>query len=250
MAQTRKFFRTYQGLIISGIMVVGVVIGVFLGLIPTVQKIITLRSESSVLVGEDELLRAKAATLDDSDEATFKQYLAELAVAVPADKSLTSVFSTIDGLGVLTGVSLSNFTLTKPGALATQSAIRLSNEEKQVGSSLLPFSLTVEGSYAQIHNFLATVNRVRRFFRVRYFDIAFSADETVSAKLGMDAFYALLPTALGSAEQAIEALSPDDQDIIRKVAELPILSEMVSTQSAGQAPLSPTTTSRDDPFAP
>jgi len=221
MAQTRKFFRTYQGLIISGVMVVGVVIGVFLGLIPTVQKIITLRSESSVLVGEDELLRAKAATLDDSDEATFKQYLAELAV-----------------------------TLTKPGALATQSAIRLSNEEKQVGSSLLPFSLTVEGSYAQIHNFLATVNRVRRFFRVRYFDIAFSADETVSAKLGMDAFYAPLPTALGSAEQAIEALSPDDQDIIRKVAELPILSEMVSTQSAGQAPLSPTTTSRDDPFAP
>ena len=251
MAQTtRKFIRTYQGLIISFVMMGGVGAGVIFGLIPTVQKIIAIREESSVLIKQDDLLRAKATTLDNADEDTYKKYLAELAVAVPPDKSLTTVFSTIDGLGTLTGVALSGFTLTKPGGLATESAARLSNEEKQVGSNLLPFSLSVEGTYPQIHNFLATVNRVRRFFRVRYFDISFAKDETVTAKLGMDAFYAVLPTKLGSAEQSIEALSPEDQDVISKITELPILSSVASEQTADQTPLAPTTSDRADPFSP
>src|SRR5438552_1617774 len=99
MKQVRKLLHTYQNIIITAVMVIGVIIGVIWGIIPTVEKILTLRGESTTLVKQDGLLRAKVNTLDSSDEDTFKKYLAELSTAVPPDKSLTSVFSTIDGLG-------------------------------------------------------------------------------------------------------------------------------------------------------
>jgi Tfp pilus assembly protein PilO len=248
MMQLRKFLRTYQGMIGSILILVGVLLGVFLGVIPAIKKVIELRSEALELQTLDEQLRQKVSILDSSDEETYKTYLTDLAVAVPTDKSLTSVFSTIDGLASLTGVTLSDFTLTKPGAIASASAAKLSVEEKQIGTNLLPFTLTVTGSYEQIREFLSQVVQVRRFFRVRYFNIAFTTTGALSARMGMDAFYASLPSNLGSAEQPLEALSQTDEETIKKISAFPILA------SEAQVPidplLPPTTTSREDPFAP
>lgn len=249
MVRIRKIFRIYQGLIFSVLILIGVGVGLLWGVIPTIQKLISLRSETSDLVRQTGLLRTKAGILSASDEETYKNYLSELAIAVPTDKSLTSVFSTIDGLGALTGVTLSDFTLTKPGSLATSSAAKQSVEEKQVGSNLLPFSLTVTGSYDQIHKFLAEAIHVRRFFRVRNFDIFFESGDSISVKMGMDAFYAPLPTKLGSVEQPIDPLSEQDEEVITKVVSFTVLSQQVADVESNEN-LSPTTSSREDPFSP
>jgi Tfp pilus assembly protein PilO len=249
MKQFRKFFRTYQELLISVLILVGIGIGVLVGIIPVVNKIIELRNQSNDLQTLIEAMRVKVNILDSSDEETNKRYLSELALAVPQDKSLTSVFSTIDGLGTETGVTLSDFTLTKPGSIASGSAKKVTTEEKTVGSNFVPFTLTVAGTYEQIHDFFNRVVQVRRFFRVRHFDLTF-LNNTVSARLGMDAYYAALPTKLGSAEQVIEPLSQEDEQIITKIMALPVLSQDASMPVSGQSGVVTSESSnREDPFS-
>jgi hypothetical protein len=248
MKQVHKFLRTYQGLLVSIVMILGVLIGVVVGLIPVGKRILAMREQTSALSKQIDALKIKVNTLEAADEETYKKYLTELAFAVPTDKSLTTVFSTIDGLGTLTGAALSDFRLTKPGTLATDSAKKASAEEKQIGSSLLPFSLTVTGTYGQIREFLDQAIRVRRFFRVRFFSINFTAASSVSVKMGMDAFYAPLPQTLGATSQQIEPLSPTDEQTITKVVELPILSQI--SETVGSAELLLPENQRADPFAP
>ncbi len=238
MMHIHKFLRTYHGLVISCFILAGVAGGIFLGIIPAFKNILDFQEKIAVLKKQTEVLRAKANVLDAIDEITYKKYFTDLVVAVPSDKSLTSVFTTIDGLGVQTGVLLADFTLKSPGALASGSG--------KFGTNFLPFTLTVAGSYDQIHNFLEQAISVRRFFRVKDFNLTYALSDSVSVRMNMDAFYAPFPTTLGAADQAIGPLSPQDEQTIATVGKLPILGqgEAAPESETGTQPL------REDPFAP
>ena len=250
MKEFRKFFRQYQNFIISSVIFIGIVVGVFVGLLPAFGKIVDMRSELSSLSAKNSSLQTKASLLDSLDEDTYNQYLKELSYAVPTDKSLTSMFTTIDGLSTLTGVTLSDFTLTKPGNIATESAKRQSTEEKKVGSSFLPFTLTVTGTYDQIHKFMEQAINVRRFFGIRFFDITFTRSDTISAHMGMNAYYAPLPTTLGSPSQKIEQLDESDEKVISQVANLPLLGVEPPQNAIEANPAVITGPPRVDPFSP
>lgn len=237
MIHVNKFIRTYQSLIISGFILVGVAAGIFLGIVPAVKQIINFREKIVLLKKQTNVLRTKVNTLDAIDEITYKKYFDDLVIAVPSDKSITSIFTTIDGLGAQTGVLLSDFMLKGPGSIASGSA--------KVGNNFLPFTLSVAGSLEQIHNFLEQVIHVRRFFRVRDFDLSFFPNNNVTVRMGMDAFYAPFPTKLGSTDQPIDPLSPQDEQTITAVGNLPILGQ------GATPPESETGQSlKEDPFAP
>jgi Tfp pilus assembly protein PilO len=251
MNSYKKYIRKYQGLLISIGIIIFIVICVFVGLLPAISSIKAMRSSVSELSAQVAVLEQKATILESIDEETYKNYLKDLALAVPTDKSLTSLFSTIDGLSRETGVTLSDFTLARPGTIATDSAKRLSNDERKLGSSLLPFTLTVSGTYDQIRKFVENAVLVRRFFRIRYFSISFDQKkETISVHMGMDAYYASLPTNLGSATQTIEGLTQSDQSVIEKVMSMAVLGQEEETtvdSSSLEQPV--TTTPREDPFS-
>jgi hypothetical protein len=248
MINIRKFFRTYGNVIISISILLGITGGTIVGLIPAIRSIIVTRGAINQLSTDVDSLKNKANTLESMEEDTFRKYLSELVLAVPPDKSLPSLFSTIDGLGAKTGVSLSDFTLSKPGSLATASAKQITSEEKQTGSNLLPFTVTVGGTYDQIYEFVQQSIQVRRFFRVKYFDISFASINAMSVRMGMDSYYAPYPINLGSAGQAIESLSQDDEAIIAKITSFPSLG--TDSQSGLQTTLSPSVNIHEDPFSP
>lgn len=251
MKTYKKTIRKYQGLVISVGTILLIVIFVFVGLLPAFSSIKTMRNSVSDLSSQITVLEQKANILENIDEETYKNYLADLALAVPTDKSLTSLFATIDGLSRETGVTLSDFTLARPGTIASDSAKRLSNDERKLGSSLLPFTLTVTGTYDQIRKFVESSIQVRRFFRIRYFSISFDQKkETISVHMGMDAYYAPLPTNLGTASQTIEGLTQSDQTVIEKVMSMVVLGRegdpITDPASVGASiPTSP----REDPFS-
>lgn len=251
MNSYKKYIRKYQGLAISIGILLLIVICVFVGLLPAISNIKTMRSSVTDLSSQVAVLEQKATILESIDEDTYMNYLKDLALAVPTDKSLTSLFSTIDGLSRETGVTLSDFTLARPGTIATDSAKRLSNDERKLGSSLLPFTLTVSGTYDQIRKFVENAVLVRRFFRIRYFSISFDQKkETISVHMGMDAYYAPLPTNLGSATQSIEGLTQNDQSVIEKVMSMAVLGREDETNTETSSVGEPVLTSpREDPFS-
>ena len=242
MKDVRKFLRMYKGFVISAALLLSVFGGVVFGILPGAKKVLTLRKETDALIRQTQDLRTKTSVLANIDESLYKKYLTDLVTAVPADQSLTSLFSTIDGLAGQTGVTISDVGLTKPGVLATESARRQSTEEKEIGSNLLPFSVTVIGSYDQIRNFLDLAIRVRRFFRVRGFDLSLIDPTNVSVRIRMDAYYAPYLTVIGGVDTIIEPLTEKDEQTITKVASLPLV--------GGQYIPSVSTESKANPFAP
>lgn len=250
MWEIRKLFRQYQGLIISVLILIGVGAGVVFGLIPAVGKVMSIRSESQEISEYVMKLGEKVSILEAIDESTYQRLLTELSLAVPPDKSFTSLFATIDGLSAMTGVSVLDVVLTRPGALATDSARRQSAEEQKVGSNLLPFTITIAGSYLQIRDFLERAVNVRRFFRVHNFDIALINESTITVKLGLDAFFAPLPNNLGSVEQPITPLSSTDEQVIALVTSLPVVGQDISLTIPEGTPLPSSTSFRDNPFEP
>lgn len=248
MREIRKFLRAYQSFVVSAILLVSVIAGFIFGIIPAARKTLDLRSEAGIRTRQIEDLRVKASILASVDETSYRGYLADLVSAVPPDQSLTSLFATIDGLGNETGVVLTNLALVKPGAIATESARRQSAEEKQIGTHLLPFTVTVSGSYDQIREFLARVVSVRRFFRVRRFDLSLLDPTNVLVKMDMDAYYAPYLSSIGGTDTKIDPLTPKDEEIMTLVRSMPIVGgiEVLAPQLPGNS----TTEFKANPFAP
>lgn len=242
MKDVRRFLRMYQGFVISASLFILVIAGLLFGIFPAVKKTLALRAEVTVLNKQMQDLRTKASILASIDETVYKNYLADLVTAVPADQSLTSLFSTVDGLAGQTGVTIADVGLSKPGTLATESARRQSQEEKEIGSSLLPFTVTVAGSYDEIRNFLDSAIRVRRFFRVRGFDLSLIDPTNVSVRMNMDAYYAPYLTIIGGLETKIDPLTEKDEQMIKYVASLPLVGGYYSSF----APSEP----KPNPFSP
>ena len=183
-------------------------------------------------------------------EQGFRGLLADLVTAVPADQSLTSLFSTMDGLASEIGITVTELTLAKPGPLATESARRQSKEEKEIGTNLLPFTATIVGNYDQIREFLARAVKVRRFFRVRGFTLSLVDPTNVSVRMNMDAFYAPYLTVIGGVDTKIEALTETDERTIATVANLPLVGNPLLSlppgEQGGDVPIVP----KANPFAP
>lgn len=250
MREIRKFLRLYQRLVVSAAVVLFVLVGFALGVVPAAQKVLAIREEVTTLGDQTQNLRAKAAILTAIDESTYKRFLADLVTAVPADQSLTSVFSTMDGLAAETGITVTDLALAQTGALATESARRQSVEEKEIGTNLLPFTVTIAGSYDQIREFLGRAVKVRRFFRVRSFELSLIDPTNVSVRMEMDAFYAPYLSVIGGVDTKVEALSEKDEQVIAAVANLPLvgnpLLSLPAAEQVGEVPTVP----KDNPFAP
>lgn len=244
--QLKKLFHEYQGLIVS----IGILIvcgsGLLLGVVPLIQKTIDLNTESRTLSAEVDLLNNKVSVLQSIDENAMRRDLQTLLSAVPSDKSLSTLLATVDGLTSQTGISVDGFSLSKPGSLATESAKRLSADEQAVGSNILPFTVSIAGSFDQIRTFFASSVSVRRLFRIRTFDVSFLKAGTesanmVSARVAMDAFYSPLPSVIGPVSEPLTALTSTDIDLIAKVAAMQPLAQTSSlalpppTAGAGKA---------------
>src|SRR5262245_54951009 len=128
MKEVQKFYRTYQVLIHSVGVFLLVILGTIIGIIPVFRRIAQVRDETTKLQAQVEVLRKKALVLEAIDESTYRQFLAELVTAVPPDQSLTSVFSTVDGLAGQSGVTVTDLSLSKPGKIASESGKKLSTE--------------------------------------------------------------------------------------------------------------------------
>jgi hypothetical protein len=248
MNDIQKIFRQYQHLSLSVIMIVLAIAGIFLGIIPGIQRIIDIRARSVELTKSIQLLRTKINILESKDEATYKDQLTQLVAAVPGDKSPQTLFATLDGLGAQSGVVLTDFALSALGSISTGSGSKRTPDEQKIGSSLVPFSVTVRGTYDQIHLYLSQVNQVRRFFRVRNFAISFADASDISVRMGMDAFYAPMLTMLTTVESPLEPLSAQDEDLIQKITQMPFLGRAATLP----VPLNPLPPSEQRPtlFAP
>jgi hypothetical protein len=249
MRLVRRIIRLYQSFIISGTIVLFCLIAIFVGIIPGAQKIYRMVTGMYEQMKTVQKLREKINILNSLDTQLLESYAAAAITAVPADKSLGTIFSTIDGLTTQEGVAVGGISLSSIGAVATEAAQKQTKDEQQIGVNIVPFSIIVVGPIEQVRNVVEKAVKIRRLFRIRNFDLSFdNSSGTTKSTIQMDAYYVPLPKNLGKMTDVLKPLSDEEVTIVEKISALPLVTRdaPVSTEST-QMQTGPRSM---DPFSP
>lgn len=249
MHTVRRFLRQYQSFVISGSVVFFSIIAFFVGLLPGIRMTKQVVSETQSLRKTVATLTEKRRVLADLDIATLTRYAQAAIAAVPADKSLGSLFSTIDALTAKEGVTVTGVSLGNVGGVASDSAKKLSQDEQKIGVSIIPFSVTVEGPIDRVRNVVDQAVKIRRFFRVRSFDLVFDTKtSTTKSTLSMDAYYVPDPKVISKVTDPLTPLSTEEMALLDTVSLFPLLTyDTLVASGSANIPTVPVTV---DPFAP
>lgn len=228
----------------SGVILLFGAVALLFAVLPGIRVTRDLYGSLKQIEKESQALSGKRAFLEALSEDDTRERLVGLLSAVPQDKSVPTIFSTVEGLANQSGVSIVDVTLTSPGSLATGAATRQSAADKKIGASTLAFSLAASGAYDQIRTFVGEINKVRRLFDVTSFDLSIAATGTTQVRLSLLAFYQPLPTQVGSVQAPLVALSQKEEEILGTIGQYPDVSQSSS------APLTPIlSVGKRDPFA-
>lgn len=236
----RRFIRPYQEFIQPAGLFALIVLIISIGIVPGAGKAYEVWGQLQTERQEVADLQQKAQFLASLDESTLFDQLSTLTAAIPVDKSVPTILSTIDGVSAKTGSIFSSLQLSAPGSLATEAAKRQTTEEAALGSYLLPFTINMEGSYAKLRDTVDTLTTSRRLLRIKNFTISFQGD-VGRALLNMDTMYAPIPKSV--AGKKLVPIAASENTILSTVANFPLLSK---TTAAAGVPAVP----RSDPFSP
>jgi len=225
-------------------------IGLGYGVIPGIQKVINEAKNMNQIATTIKQLEEKNRILGSLDRTSLETNARAAVSAVPADKSLGTIFSTIDQLTSREGVSVTSISLGNVGSVATESAKKIGKTTLGEGVNAIPFSIVISGPIEKVRNVVDSAVKIRRLFYVRNFDLSFDAKTGITrSTIQMDAYYVPLPKLLAKVTDKVEPLTEDELTTLGKVAALSLLtpeSSIVSTAS-GQIPLRPETV---NPFSP
>lgn len=242
MTQLSRVYRAYQNIVISGIIILFSIVGVIVGVVPATQKILNQFEASSVLAEELDTLQRKIDVLDSLDEEGLRQNLDTVLSAVPGDKSIPTVFNAVEGVAAKAGVTITDMTIAGVGNVSTQSGVQTALE-KQLGTRVMPFSVTIQGPISAIQQFIVFTPQVRRLLRLRTFSMTFpKKEEALRVNLQMDAFYEPFPTSLGSVGTIITPLSEKDHALIERVSQFELISGVAAVlppPSLGEGKVNP-----------
>ncbi|MEK7129827.1 MAG: hypothetical protein AAB803_02295 [Patescibacteria group bacterium] len=242
MIALRRLFRTYKGMIPAVLLLIFSVGGFVYGVVPAGRIVWRLVSEREGVKREVAGLRKKSQTLGGLDEETLRSQLTLLISAVPSDKSIPTVFTTVEEVARESGIGLTAVSVANPGALATESAKKQSTQERKLGSGIVPVSVSGEGTIDQIRDFFKRAVSVRRLLRIRFFDVTFLSSDRAVVHAGLDTFFSPMSTTIGDVQALVEPLTNAEEMTLTKVSGFPA----GNIETSAELPLSPSTR---DPFS-
>jgi len=225
MRYLRRFLRIYQGFVVSGAIIIFGVTAFFLAVLPGIKATRDLYGNLKDVQKEVQALSGKFVFLQSLSEDDLRNRLMTMLSAVPAEKSIPTIFSSADGLANKSGVSIIDMNLTGMGSLATGAAVRQSAAEKKIGAGTLAFTMNATGSYDQIRSFVSEINKVRRLFDVTSFDLTIGSTGATQVRLSLAAFHQPIPTKVGMVQSPVIALTTKEEEVFIKVSQYPDVSQ-------------------------
>jgi Tfp pilus assembly protein PilO len=239
-----KLLAIYIGLFVIGL------IALFIGIIPSIQKSIALVSELRSLQTEISRMQQKASMLSSFDQTSLETTVQDVLAAVPTDKSIHTLMSTVEAIALKNGLSIADLSIEGIGTLATGSAKVAAKPEGNVMSE----TIVLQGDLVPLRNFLADSVQVRRLLRIKRMELtAVPKSTAMNMKLVIEVFYSPLPTSISKVSDSIEPFSAKELATIQKLSSYPIVYQMtqpvqslVGASGVREAPNVPVLT---DPFS-
>ena len=245
----RRFIRMNTSLVVYSILLLVGVIALFVGLVPALQKSITLIRDLQTLQDEMNRIGKKVTMLSALNQEEMERRSEDVLSAVPTDKSVSTLLSSVEAVAYKNGLSISDMSIEAIGSLATGSG---KQQTKPEGNTLTE-TVSLQGTLIQLREFLSGVVRVRRLMTIKNMALTAMPKSTLmTAQLSIEVYSQPLPTTIGKASDPIEPFSQKEIDTLDKVASYPVVftteTQPLSPQEPSPVGREPTTPTVADPF--
>ncbi len=228
----QKKLKLYKKIIISWTIVFGCFLVLGLVIYPAITDTVQMYHENTSLEEVVKKLQNKLLILNSVDQVRLQSDLALLLSAVPSDKSIATLISTLEGVGGNSGVTLSDITVAAPGSISTESA-KLLKATSDAGVPGVLYKAAIRGDEAQINQFIGLIQKVRRVLGLTKFDITYDENKVGTAQIELIGYYNTLPQALGHVTDSIVEATPEENSIVSKLANIPLATQEIVLPSVG-----------------
>lgn len=245
----KKFFKKNAILIMPFILGLAMVYFTLQVLIPTIISISDLRTQQKQKEEQLAQLRKKRTLLDSLDFDEIKNNVADVEIALPSDKNVASVFTTLENLSAKIGVGVDAID-TKPGVLsgeAQEAVPEIEEAKKNHGAFWIPVEITMRSSTEQFRQFLQEIQKSRRIIDIENIDLTYFDDnqDYVSAQFLFQVYYLPAITQIGSLESSIVAFTDEDLQVLSLLKTYPDYSsvrinteiDLISEEEVGKSNL-------------
>lgn len=237
------FFNRYRGIIIPILIVIFSLAGFIFGVLPAANQIFSKIGQLRDTVSQTTAIGHRIETIAQFPEELLTQYGSLVAGTLPQDKSLASVFSSVDSLATQTGVSILDIGVTNAGTLATESGTLRLDFEKKTGVRIVPVSLSLLGSNEAITTFISKAASARRMMIVQNFELSRTKDGLVNFHGEIDFLFKPYESTLAKSAAGIVGLTDAEVALLNDLARIPVSAQ---TSSTSPGPVIPK--GRDNPF--
>jgi Tfp pilus assembly protein PilO len=182
-------------------------------LIPFIIRTAKLREEINKEQATVALLKQKVSLLSGIEQGTFQQDFENINQAVPHEKNIFSLLSTIDGAAFSSGISMETFSL-KPGGISTDSA----ETRKEKSSNEFNFNLTAAGDINQIRNFITNLFKARRLVSLKKVSFRFKEAEKTKASIeGVTYYLPATSTTISDVQSDLPIFSAHEKKVLEEI---------------------------------
>jgi len=245
MASVQHIIRPYKNLATYVGIILSCAVAIIFGLFPVYRTTRDLYFQSTDLSQKVTKLKEKLRMLQGLDEDIVRDQLLSLIAAIPQEKSIPTLFTTVEGVSAQAGVTVSEISFAAGGPLATEAAKRQTIEEKKLGVTILPFTLSMEGELNTIRSFLDIASNVRRIFRIREFTLTIPETGVPKSQVEIDGFFSPFPASIADVSETLAPLTQKEEETVAKVNAIPLTSS-AQLESIPISALPP----KADPFSP
>lgn len=246
----KRFIRLHKPLVLNGIVLCVSLVALFVGLVPSLQKTIMLIEDIRTLGEEVDRIQDKLNVLQSLDSTELENASVDVLAAVPSDKSIETLLSTVEAVANKNGMVISDLSIESIGTFSSGSA----GLQVKPEGIILTETVSLKGEITQIRNFLSDCLRVRRLLRIKSLELSAVPKSTdMTARLGIEVFYLPLPTTIGKASDPLKPFSEQELSTLAKIRSYPIAYAPEGAQTStgpsvvGQEPTVPVLS---DPFFP
>lgn len=244
MKEITKLFRIYRTVTLSIFLIFGSIMAVLYGIIPGFKTIQAIYIDTRNLEDEVNGIKKRVNILSAQDPRLLDNYMNLLLSAIPVEKNLDTILTTLDGVTVQSQMTELNFEIEKPGSIATSSGKLQEKNGDMLDNNSVSVSILVGGTPDNAKNFLNKVGNVRRLLRISEANIRFPDNlDIAEVDMVVDAFFAPLPQTIGKPSDPLEEFTAAEQQVLNKLGTFP---EMRFENSRHVVPVG----GKTDPFTP
>jgi|GEM_PF-3465717 len=216
----RRIIRLHKTLVIYSVLLIAGLICLFVGLIPAVQKSITLVQDLRTMEEDIVRIQKKVNIFHSLDQADLEQNAKETVAAIPADKSVDTLLSTIEAVATKNNLFISDMSIEGITFLTTG----LEKQAVKPEEYSLTETITLQGELIQLRNFLSECVQVRRLMRVKDIKLTSMLNSNFfTVKLSIEVYYLPFPLSIGKPSDPLEVFSQKELATLEKIKSYPIM---------------------------